>query len=286
MSEGNGMALVTGPTGAGKSTVLMAMLEAKPKGAVAHTIEDPIETLSTDPLVFQGNKKEGSYGDEVRDLMRMDPDIGQAGEIRDLKSLSEATGFARTGHLVLASLHAVSAIDAFSRMHDMGMSYNQLSEKNLFRLVSCQRLVPVLCPKCSKKVKSYGESLAMKRSVFRKQWEEWEKVATKESLERLKALAAESNLRVWNEKGCRHCHYTGIDGRQLLLEYVIIDKFARKCIREERWDEWRDSLQSRGWKSIQDQAWTFIESGSFCPNVANSKVSDLIINTDIERQYT
>ncbi|WP_241737845.1 ATPase, T2SS/T4P/T4SS family, partial [Vibrio parahaemolyticus] len=117
MQESYGMVLVTGPTGSGKSTVLMGMMEAKPKDKLAHTIEDPVETLSSDPLVFQGNKKHEL--DEIRDLMRMDPDIGQAGEIRDSSSLAEACSFARTGHLVLATMHATTAVGAFMRMNDM-----------------------------------------------------------------------------------------------------------------------------------------------------------------------
>ncbi|HAV1520109.1 TPA: Flp pilus assembly complex ATPase component [Vibrio parahaemolyticus] len=285
MTESYGMVLVTGPTGAGKSTVLMGMMEAKPEDKIAHTIEDPVETLSSDPLVFQGNKKHQI--DEVRDLMRMDPDIGQAGEIRNTESLREACGFARTGHLVLASMHATTAIGAFMRMNDMGMSYQQLAEMDLFRMVACQRLVPKLCS-CSRRMASYEKTKQAKNSVFKKQWQEWEEVLSEKAFARLKNIGEKEQLRLRNPKGCSKCTKGGTAGildRQLVFEYILIDDFARKCIREENWDAWKASLIERGWKSMHEQTWELIEQGMVDPEIANSAVSGLLIDSSEERMY-
>ncbi|ENN6469964.1 Flp pilus assembly complex ATPase component TadA [Vibrio vulnificus] len=285
MRESSGMVLITGPTGAGKSTVSMAMLEAKPAEKVAHTIEDPIETLSFDPLVFQGNRKGDDYGDEVRDLMRMDPDIGQAGEIRDGRSLSEACGFARTGHLVMASMHATSIVGALVRMNDMGMSFQQLSEPNLFKVLTCQRLVPTPCV-CAKKVKSYEEAFgASTNTEYKKLWIKWQSVASDVTLEKLKSIAREGNLRLTNRNGCKKCENTGISGRKLVMEYMVVDHFMRECVRNQEWDKLLRSLRQRGWKSLQDQGWDLISNGSLDPEVANEFLSGIIIDAEELRTY-
>ncbi|EGQ8229583.1 TPA: hypothetical protein GRR76_20035 [Vibrio parahaemolyticus] len=285
MQESYGMVLVTGPTGSGKSTVLMGMMEAKPKDKLAHTIEDPVETLSSDPLVFQGNKKHEL--DEIRDLMRMDPDIGQAGEIRDSSSLAEACSFARTGHLVLATMHATTAVGAFMRMNDMGMSYQQLAEMDLFKMVSCQRLVPLLC-KCARTVKDYESTMSAKSSVYKKMWMDWEKVLSKKAFERLVDYAKKGTLKIRNPNGCERCTKAGVAGihdRQLVFEYILIDDFARRCIREQRWDEWVESLKERGWLSMHEQAWELVGSGRADPEIANSAVSGLLIDSSEMRTY-
>lgn len=285
MQESYGMVLVTGPTGSGKSTVLMGMMEAKPRDKLAHTIEDPVETLSSDPLVFQGNKKHEL--DEIRDLMRMDPDIGQAGEIRDSSSLSEACSFARTGHLVLATMHATTAVGSFMRMNDMGMSYKQLAEMDLFKMVACQRLVPLLC-KCARSVKDYESTMQARSSVYKKMWLDWEKVLSKKAFNKLVDCAKQGTLKIRNTNGCERCTKAGtagIDGRQLVFEYILIDDFARQCIRDQRWDDWVESLRKRGWRSMHDQAWELVKTGQVDPEFANSAVSGLLIDSSEERVY-
>lgn len=280
MSSSSGMILITGPTGGGKSTLMHACLAEKPKDAIVHTVEDPIEQVSEDPLTFQGEKKDGE--DELKDLMRLDPDIIVAGEMRDAETAQDALAMARTGHLVLSTFHANDSLSALERLVDMGIGYSVLSQDALIKLTTAQRLVPVLC-KCKKRVTPYQEGA--KRSVYTATWQNWMKVANEEKFSRLVELAKNKKLFVRNEEGCIECARTGIRDRQLIVEYTIFDATARRFIKNGDLAGLRESLVQRGWRSLSDQAWELIEQGITDPDLASRQVQNLIMDSSREWQY-
>jgi len=194
----NGMILLTGPTGSGKSTTLYACLNAlKSMQKKIITAEDPIEYKM--PLVQQIllNSKAGlDFNNALRAILRQDPDIIMIGEIRDEESLDIAIKSALTGHLLLSTLHTNDAISAITRLIDMRAKPYLLA--SVLNLIIAQRLVRKLCDFC--KVQSH--------KVY------------------------EYEGKFCESKGCHHCNYTGFLGRELLVELLEIDEKISALIRE------------------------------------------------------
>lgn len=143
----NGLVLVTGPTGSGKSTTLAAILDEVNKTQRAHilTIEDPIEFVHT-PLQCAVNQRElgehtHSFGNALRSALREDPDVILVGEMRDLETIQLALTAAETGHLVLATLHTSSAPKTIDRIIDAFPS----SDKDMVRVMLSESLRAVIC---------------------------------------------------------------------------------------------------------------------------------------------
>jgi type II secretory ATPase GspE/PulE/Tfp pilus assembly ATPase PilB-like protein len=148
----NGMILVTGPTGSGKTTTLYAaMRELNTEDVNISTIEDPIEYRMQRVNQTQVQPKIGlTFSNGLRALVRQDPDIIMVGEIRDEETASLAVNAALTGHLVLSTLHTNSAAGAVPRLMDMKIEPFLLS--STLNLVVAQRLVRKLCTTCRRKV--------------------------------------------------------------------------------------------------------------------------------------
>lgn len=152
----DGLALVVGPTGSGKSTTLAAMVAVINDVRRCHilTIEDPIEFLFTDNLASISQREvltdTADFATALRAGMRQDPDVIVVGEIRDLDTLRTALRAAETGHLVLASMHARTAVDAVHRIVDMFPIDEQrqarMTLSEVLRGIVCQRLVPATTP--------------------------------------------------------------------------------------------------------------------------------------------
>lgn len=143
-----GMILVTGPTGSGKTVTLYTILNALNNTAKnISTIEDPIEITLPGINQVEVNHKIGlDFAAALRAFLRQDPDIIMVGEIRDLETANIAIKAAQTGHLVLATLHTNSALDTLNRLQNMGVeTFNLASSINL---IIAQRLVRKLCPEC------------------------------------------------------------------------------------------------------------------------------------------
>ena len=150
IKEPNGVILVTGPTGSGKTTTLYSSMRtlATPEVNVC-TIEDPIEMI--EPLFNQMQVQPiigVDFASGVRTLMRQDPDIIMVGEMRDRDTADMAVQAALTGHLVLSTLHTNDAPTAVTRLLDLGVPPYLLSSTLLG--VMAQRLVRTLCPHCKK----------------------------------------------------------------------------------------------------------------------------------------
>ncbi len=208
----NGIILVTGPTGSGKTTTLYTSLKqlATPEVNVC-TIEDPIEMVesSFNQMQVQHNLELG-FADGVRALMRQDPDIIMIGEIRDLETAEMAIQAALTGHLVLSTLHTNDAPSAITRLLDLGVPAYLINSTLLG--VMAQRLVRTLCPHCKKPAPLSDDDR-----------ERWRNLV-------LPWKAAEPS-QVYHPVGCLECRMTGYQGRIGLYEILLNSPEVRKLIR-------------------------------------------------------
>ena len=207
----NGMILITGPTGSGKTTTLYAMLQAlaSPERNIL-TIEDPVEYELEGVGQMQVNAKIGlTFADGLRTLVRQDPDVILIGEIRDAETASIAVQSALTGHLVLSTLHTNDAPSAVARLFDMGVEPFLLS--SVLRAVAAQRLVRVLCPHCREAYLPDEKEL--------------------QALGRMGALYRKGQP-LYRAKGCEECMHTGYRGRMAVYEIMPMSESLKKLVVE------------------------------------------------------
>ncbi len=202
----NGIILISGPTGSGKTTTLYATLKQlnKPTSNIL-TIEDPIEYTLDGINQVQLKEDIGlSYSEALRTFLRQDPDIIMLGEIRDAQTAQMAIRAALTGHLVLSTIHTNSAWGTISRLIDMGVPEYLLA--NTLNLSVAQRLVRTLCPHCK----------------------------TKHALDKQELPARYQNINMAHHHlpaGCAQCHYTGYKGRKAIYEVINITKELAESIK-------------------------------------------------------
>lgn len=208
----NGMIVVTGPTGSGKTTTLYAFLKKiKNPEIKVITIEDPIEYHLDGISQTQVNPKKGyTFAAGLKSIVRQDPDAILVGEIRDLETASISLQAALTGHLVLSTLHANEASGTISRFQALGESPSNIAPA--INVAIAQRLIRKVCPKCSTKRLITPEELSVVK-------------------EELEGLPSEIEIPLINEKtevseikGCEHCNFTGYKGRVGIFEAMIIDE--------------------------------------------------------------
>jgi general secretion pathway protein E len=198
-ATGNGIVLVTGPTGSGKTTTLYSTLRklATPEVNVC-TIEDPIEMIEGAFNQMQVNHTiDLDFSSGVRALMRQDPDIIMVGEIRDLETANMAVQAALTGHLVLSTLHTNDSPSSISRLLELGVPAYLI--KATVRGIMSQRLVRILCPEC----KQFGP-------VDLVAWGELTHPCNIEPPEQIARPV-----------GCKVCRETGYSGRQGIYEVLV-----------------------------------------------------------------
>jgi type II secretory ATPase GspE/PulE/Tfp pilus assembly ATPase PilB-like protein len=148
VDSSDGLVLVCGPTGSGKTTTLHALLSRLAAGARnVVTLEDPIERIVIGASQTQVDAANGlGFADGLRHLLRHDPDVILVGEVRDSETARLAIEAAHTGHLVLSTLHAVDAPAALTRLSELGITSPMLADT--VRVVVAQRLLAVPCPEC------------------------------------------------------------------------------------------------------------------------------------------
>ncbi len=199
-----GMILTTGPTGAGKSTTLYALLKMRNKPDVnISTIEDPVEYKIPGINHIQVNPEtELTFAKGLRALVRQDPNIILVGEIRDGETASIAVNAALTGHLLFSTLHANDAPTAIPRLLDMGVEPFLLA--STLEVVIGQRLVRRICPSCRY---SYALSLPEAQKLFPGAD---------------KYFVSKDDIRLYRGKGCEACGNTGYRGRVGIYELFVI----------------------------------------------------------------
>ena len=196
LSKTEGIILVTGPTGSGKTTSLYSGLrEISDRSQNILTIEDPVEYALDGIGQTQVNNKTGlTFAKGLRAILRQDPDIVMVGEIRDKETAEIAIQASLTGHLVLSTVHTNSAVNAITRLRDMGIEPYLLSSSLVY--VLSQRLVRRLCPHCKIKDDESKNSLLEKYKIEGK---------------------------IYKSVGCDKCDHTGYKGRLSIGEFININ---------------------------------------------------------------
>jgi len=204
----NGILLVTGPTGSGKTTTLYSSLRQVSTSEVnVSTIEDPIEMVEESFNQTQVHHKIGlDFAAGIRSLMRQDPDIIMVGEIRDLETAQMAVQAALTGHLVLSTVHTNDAPSTVARMLDLGIPSYLINATMLG--VMAQRLVRTLCPHC----KEEGHISS----------DDWQQLVA--------PWKVNVPSKIYRPVGCLECRNTGYLGRQGLYEILVLSETLKEKV--------------------------------------------------------
>ena len=207
INQPQGMVILTGPTGSGKSTTLVAALYQviTPEVNVL-TVEDPVE------YVIEGARQlkigyKMNFEQAIRSILRHDPDIVLVGEMRDKETAEIAIKLANTGHLTFSTLHTNDAPSAVARLYKMGIEPFLIAYA--INLIVAQRLVRRLCPKCKKKVINFDEALMEAAELNIAEWR---------------------NFTIYQAEGCEECNKTGYKGRLAIHEALYFTKDIRQLI--------------------------------------------------------
>jgi len=207
INEPQGMVILTGPTGSGKSTTLVAALYQviTPEVNVL-TVEDPVE------YVIEGARQlkigyKMNFEQAIRSILRHDPDIVLVGEMRDKETAEIAIKLANTGHLTFSTLHTNDAPSAVSRLYKMGIEPFLIAYA--INLIVAQRLLRKLCQKCKKKVVNFDEGLMSAAGLNIAEWR---------------------NYTIYQAEGCEECNGTGYKGRLAIHEALYFTKDIRQLI--------------------------------------------------------
>lgn len=203
----HGMILVSGPTGAGKTTTLYASVNSLDKnGRNIITIEDPAEYRFKDINQIQVNNQAGiSFASGLRSILRLDPDVILVGEIRDSETANIAVQAALTGHLMLSSIHANDTVGVLFRLFDLKIE-NFLLASSMIGIVA-QRMVRRICPDCAQLI----EAPAMEQVAFEQEM-------------------GEKQSKFMYGTGCKSCAYTGYSGRTGIFEILTMSDNLRMMI--------------------------------------------------------
>jgi len=214
----NGMILITGPTGSGKTTTLYAVLKKlnKPEIKII-TIEDPIEyhlkgisQTQVDP------KKAYNFAKGLRSIMRQDPDVVLVGEIRDFETAKIALQAALTGHLVLSTLHTNDAAGTIARLQALGEKTNNIAPA--INIAVAQRLIRKVCKKCAEFKKISPENMKKIKKALKGLGKE------------IKVPKLTALTKIPQAKGCKECNSSGYKGRIGIFEFFLNDTDMEKLI--------------------------------------------------------
>ena len=242
LSRPNGIILVTGPTGSGKSTTLYtALSELNVEGVNIITVEDPVEANIAGINQVQTNDKAGlTFASALRSILRQDPDIIMIGEIRDQETAEIAVKASITGHLVVSTLHTNSAASTITRLADMGVENYMIADSVVG--VIAQRLVRRVCPKCSVEVEADEQELRF--------------LGMEGSTQPVKIRKAS------HKDDCVYCDGAGYRGRIGVYEIMPITPALRTCISKGAVaDEIEKQALKEGMKTLRMEAIDYTLSG-------------------------
>jgi type IV pilus assembly protein PilB len=219
----NGMFLVTGPTGSGKSTSIFAILNLLNKeGVNISTLEDPVEYFIKGVNQSQIRPEIGfTFANGLRSLLRQDPDIVMVGEIRDNETAELAIHASLTGHFVLSTLHTNSALGAIPRLNDMKVEPFLLG--STLNLIIAQRLARKICPHCKKEI-------TLPENVLAEIEKEIEYIPKNVIKEALSGLADPRKTVFYKGEGCPRCGNSGYSGRVAIVEALDINSEIKNII--------------------------------------------------------
>ena len=229
-----GVILLVGPTGSGKSSTLFTMINRLNTEHVnIVTLEDPVEYSVDGVNQVQVNEKTGmTFASGLRSILRQDPDIVSVGEIRDVETAEIAMRAAVTGHLVLSTLHTGDAVSTLDRLADMGIEPYMLA--TALKGVISQRLVRRICTHC--------------RVAYDPTEEEMESMG-------IDPATAPDDIKFYRGAGCPECFNSGYRGRIAVAESLIVDRTLRAAIHHEvPRDQLMEAVRKSGFKPILDNA--------------------------------
>ncbi len=238
-SHPNGIVLVTGPTGSGKSTTLYATLNLVNSIDIHMiTVEDPVEYKFDGIVQGQINERAGmTFAAALRAMLRQDPDIIMVGEMRDRETIDLAIRAALTGHLVFSTLHTNNASASYSRLMDMGTDPFMLS--TTVRAIIAQRLIRRLCSKCKVRYR-----------------------ADEEEFETIEMPPTDEPLYKANEDGCSYCGERGYRGRAGLYELLIPSPELNELVQQRHPDnEIHKIAVKQGMSTLENEGYNFIKQG-------------------------
>ncbi|MCL9780657.1 Flp pilus assembly complex ATPase component TadA [Vibrio sp. S4M6] len=245
MKRKSGAIIIAGATGSGKTTTLAALISKIPKDKKIYTIEDPVEKRLANATQIPTNSDNSlcTFAALTRQTMRMDPDCIVIGEVRDEDTASMMSRASITGHLVLTTLHANSAINIVLRLKDLGLDTSTLTDPSFLSVLGYQTLVKKLCSVCkvpdddSEVIEKFGKNVYKKSTGTR----------------------------------CKQCNGSGIDGRLVIAELIQLGEQEFQHINNNTWFEWHKQLKQSG-LTVQAQAKSYISSGVISLHDAESSV--------------
>ncbi|HUE41732.1 MAG TPA: GspE/PulE family protein [Chthoniobacterales bacterium] len=240
LTQPNGIILLTGPTGCGKSTSLYCFLSTI--NSVSRriiTIEEPVEYKLAGVLQMDVKPEiDFTFAKGLRHILRQDPNIVMVGEIRDVETADIAIRAAMTGHLVFSTLHTNDAVGGITRLLDMDVEPFLLA--SVVKSFIAQRLVRTVCPECSAKVDYPADYLA-----------------------EIGFPVKELGTQFMRGKGCEDCRQTGYQGRAAIYEVCLVTEPLRKLIMKKKdGGELKQCAISEGMETLRQDGWRRVASGS------------------------
>lgn len=238
MKVPEGIILVTGPTGSGKTTTLYTLLkELNKESKNIITVEDPVEYRLEGINQVQVNNKAGlTFANGLRSILRQDPDIIMVGEIRDAETAEIAVRAAITGHIVLSTIHTNDTASTISRLEDMGIE-SYLVSSSVVGIIA-QRLVKKLCLKCKTTQQATPDEL------------------------KLLGMPLDASLEISKSKGCNSCGHTGYSGRTAIHEVLVVDREIRNMVvLGKSVDEVKQRARQKGMTTLNETARELVIKG-------------------------
>lgn len=235
----NGIILVTGPTGSGKSTTLYTCLsELNTEDVNIITVEDPVEAnIDGINQVQTNNKANLTFASALRSILRQDPDIIMIGEIRDEETARIAVQASITGHLVVSTLHTNSTAATVTRLEDMGLE-SYLVADSVVGIVA-QRLVRRLCPACKKPVLADADE------------------------KKLMNIPENQEVTIYQPCGCPQCSETGFKGRIGVYEIMVMSPELKRIIsKKEGTEKLKERALAEGMKTLRMSATEYVLDGT------------------------
>ncbi len=251
LQQPNGIILVTGPTGSGKSTTLYAFLrKLNTKETRIVTVEDPVENKLDGIIQIPVKSDIGlTFASGLRSILRGDPNIIMVGEMRDLETTDIAIRGALTGHLVFSTLHTNDAVAGITRLLDMGIEPFLIASS--IRAFIAQRLVRTLCPQC-KQPSSEIDHAYLDRIGF----------------------PQDGRDGICEAVGCQQCRNTGYRGRMAIIEICCIEQnLAEKITANAPYSELKDIAVENGMIRLRDYGWSKVAAG-------RTTIEEVLTNVD------
>jgi len=237
-----GMVLLTGPTGSGKTTTLYtALAQANDEGRKTITFEDPIEYQLEGTVQIQVREQIGlTFAAGLRSVLRHDPDVVLVGEIRDFETAEIAVRAAQTGHLVFSTLHTNDSVSAVTRLLEMKIEPYLISASLVCSI--SQRLARRICRHCAEPDLAIADS-------------------AREEMAAGLGVPAEQ-VKAWKGRGCVECNQKGHRGRVAIYEFFLLNEAIADLIQPGlRTAELREAARKLGWRSLREMAWHKVQKG-------------------------